>query len=212
MMYSLHIHHLIHLLVVGHLGTTFAWISVMCLIVHIFIYTAIKKLRTPSAQILLALTCALCPAQFLYAMGFIHSSSHSICVFIATCLHYLYLVAAFWMNVLHFDLCRICFKRSFLQKVSSSAREASRAKFRFKLYSYYAWGIPIVLVSAGHLSDYLTPLKDYSPQYARHFCWINSKAGLATFFALPMGALLLGTKMMEKGLTKELRKNYKSLI
>ena len=54
------------------------------------------------------------------------------------------LVAAFWLNVLHLDLCRVCFKRSILKKVSSNAREAKRAKFRFKLYSCYAWGIPIL--------------------------------------------------------------------
>lgn len=175
----------------GIVGRTFAWISVICLSVHIFIYTAIKKLRTPSAQNLLALTCALCPGQFLFALGLTYQTSHSLCVLIATCLHYLYLVASFWMNVLHFDLCRVCFKRSVLKKVSSSAREATRAKFRFKLYSYYAWGFPILLVSGGHLSDYLQPLKDYSPEYAKNFCWINSQAGLAMFFALPMATLLL---------------------
>ena len=60
----------------------------------------------------------------------------------------------------------------------NSAREARRAKFRFKLYSGYAWGIPILVVSGGHLSDYLDPLRDYSPDYATNYCWINSKAKL----------------------------------
>ena len=129
----------------GPVGGVFTWISVICLTVHIFIYTAIRKLRTPAAQNLLALTCALWPAQFLNALGLSYTTSKSICIFTATCLHYFYLVAAFWMNVLHFDLCRVCFKRSVLKKVSSSAREAKRAKFRFKLYSYYAWGFPILL-------------------------------------------------------------------
>ena len=59
-----------------------------------------------------------------------------------------------------------------------SAREARRAKFHFKLYSGYAWGIPILVVSGGHLSGYLDPLKDYSPDYATNYCWINSKAQL----------------------------------
>ena len=48
----------------GPVGGTFSIISVICLIFHILIYTAFKKLRTPAAQNLLALTCALCPAQF----------------------------------------------------------------------------------------------------------------------------------------------------
>ena len=49
----------------GVLGSTLIWISVICLGVHIFIYTALKKLRNAPAQILLALACALCPAQII---------------------------------------------------------------------------------------------------------------------------------------------------
>lgn len=148
------------------------------MVVHIFIFTAIEKLRNPPAQNLLALTCSLCPAQLFVIVGLRYEASHSICVFIATCLHYLFLASAFWMNVLHFDLCRVCFKRSALNKVSSSAREASRAKLRFKLYSYYAWGVPVLIVCGGHLCEYFEPLRDYSPDYAaRTFCWINSQTG-----------------------------------
>ena len=47
------------------------------------------------------------------------------------------------------------------------------------------------MVSGGHLSGYLDPLKDYSPDYATNYCWINSKAGIAMFFALPLATLLV---------------------
>jgi G protein-coupled receptor Mth (Methuselah protein) len=102
----------------GVLASTLLWISVIFLAVHIFVHTALQKLRNPPAQNLLALTCALCAAQFLTAAGLTYTTSHSICIFIATCLHYFYLVASFWMNVLHFDLCRVTFKRTILNKVS----------------------------------------------------------------------------------------------
>ena len=52
-------------LILGVLGSTLIWISVICLGVHISIYTALKKLRNAPAQILLALACALCPAQII---------------------------------------------------------------------------------------------------------------------------------------------------
>ena len=51
--------------ILGVLGSTLIWISVICLGVHISIYTALKKLRNAPAQILLALACALCPAQII---------------------------------------------------------------------------------------------------------------------------------------------------
>ena len=72
--------------------------------------------------------------------------------------------------------------------VSTNTREWARAKFRFKIYSYYAWCVPILVVTAGHLSCYFGPLQDYCPDYARHYCWINRKSGLALFFALPLAA------------------------
>eukprot|EP00093_Oithona_nana_P013288 13288.XXX_936882_940044_1 [CDS] Oithona nana genome sequencing. len=175
----------------GAVGSTVLYASVICLSIHIFIYTAIKKLRKPPAQNLLALTCALCPGQLLLVLALSNNTSHSICIATATFLHYFFLVAAFWMNVLHFDLCRVCFKRCFLNKVSSTAREASRAKFRFKLYSYYAWGIPILLVTSGHVSGNFQALDNYNPHYATNYCWINGKNGLAMYLALPMATLLL---------------------
>ena len=101
----------------GAIGSTLLYASVICLSIHIFIFTAIKKLRKPPAQNLLALTCALCPGQLLLVLALSNNTSHSICIASATFLHYFFLVAAFWMNVLHFDLCRVCFKRCFLNKV-----------------------------------------------------------------------------------------------
>ena len=95
----------------GAIGSTLLYASVICLSIHIFIFTAIKKLRKPPAQNLLALTCALCPGQLLLVLALSNNTSHSICIATATFLHYFFLVAAFWMNVLHFDLCRVCFKR-----------------------------------------------------------------------------------------------------
>ena len=160
--------HIVYISFSGALGSTLIWISVICLSIHISVYTALKKLRNPPAQNLLALTCALCPAQVMTAVGLTFNTSHrygfnwtvliitffghthfdkemilhyyfsvnqifitknmthvlkenfllnsSICIFFATCLHYFFLVSALWVNVLHFDLCRLCFKRSLLHK------------------------------------------------------------------------------------------------
>ena len=47
------------------------------------------------------------------------------------------------------------------------------------------------MVSGGILSDYLEELKDYRPEYATNYCWINSKPGIAMFFALPLATLLV---------------------
>ena len=35
--------------------------------------------------------------------------------------------------------------------------------FRFKLYSYYAWGFPAVIVSCAHVADQISTFENYKP-------------------------------------------------
>ena len=75
------------------------------------------------------------------------------------------------------------------------------------MYSYYSWGLPLALVVLAHLLDHmerwvmflstasssssLAILADYKPSYGSSLCWFNNKKGLAVFFALPLGAVVL---------------------
>ena len=71
-----------------------------------------------------------------------YSRSHSICVFIATFMHYFFLVAAFWMNVMSFDVAR-AFASS--AGIVEAGHKDVAAKRRFKYYMAYAWGIPVLI-------------------------------------------------------------------
>jgi len=76
---------------------------------------------------------------------------------------------------------------------------------RFKLYCYYSWGLPLLLVVLAHMLDQIESLeflREYRPSYATNICWFNNKKvlkilsayyaqGLAVFFALPLGAVVL---------------------
>ena len=62
---------------------------------------------------------------------------------------------------------------------------------RFKIYSIYAWVIPMLIVTCGHVVDHVDLLKEYKPSYASTICWLNNRAGLALFFVLPFAALFL---------------------
>ena len=49
-------------------------------------------------------------------------------------------------------------------------------------------------VSLAHLVDNLPKsvgMELYRPVYASTICWINNRAGLALFFSVPIGALIL---------------------
>ena len=151
---------------------------------HILIYSSLKKLRqSHPARNLLCLVCSLFVGQILFFFGFDIQYSHTICLFVSIGSHYFLLVSFFSMNVISFDICRTFV--SFLPTSSS--------KKRLKLYSYYTWGIPLIIVLLANLIDRFpmpTFLKSYKPDYAEKVCWINKKNASFLFFMLPIGSLL----------------------
>ena len=166
------------------LSTILTTVSLIFLFLHIVIYSSLKKLRNQPSQNLLSLVCSLFVGQFLFFYGFDFQDSHTICSFVATTSHYFILVSFFCMNVMSYDICR-----TFLSYLPFHA-----SKIRFKIYSYYAWGTPLVIVVAANLVDNLdifSFLESYKPMYATKICWLNNKLGSALFFVLPVGALLL---------------------
>ena len=131
-------------------------------------------------------------------------SSRSICIFIATTLHYFQLVVAFWFNVMSFDVCKAFINLVEQRSGADKSKKAPQVgatdtkKKTFKIYSCYAWGFPFVVVAASHVADQLSVLEDYRPAYAghvdqpgNHMCWFNNKMGYGMFFALPVATLML---------------------
>ncbi|XP_071747387.1 uncharacterized protein [Lepeophtheirus salmonis] len=157
-------------------------LSLISLSTHIFIHTALKKLRNLFVQNILGLSCALFIYQFIMITGLTYNDSHSICMFIATMLHYFQLVAYSWLDIICYDL-----YRTLLVKDLTNLKTVE-GKRRFKLYSYYAWGVPGIIVSLGILLDQIQALEEYHPYYAKgDLCWINTRNGLLLFFVIPLG-------------------------
>ena len=83
--------------------------SLFCLLLHMFLYCWLKKLRNEPSQILLSLVIALFFGQLLFFFGVNFTKSKTICIFIASVTHYSFLVAFFCINVMAFDFCRTFF-------------------------------------------------------------------------------------------------------
>ena len=95
------------------------------------------------AKNLLSLVCSLFVGQLLFCYGFDLRVSHTICVFVAVASHYFLLVCFFCMNVISYDVAR-----TFL-----AALPPANTRRRFKLYSYYSWGVPALIVIAANIVD-----------------------------------------------------------
>ncbi len=65
------------------------------------------------------------------------------------------------------------------------------SKKLFTYYSIYAWGVPVVILSFAAAADFTSIAPEYAPHYGHELCWFNNRKGLALFFVLPVGALIL---------------------
>ena len=113
-------------------STVFISISLICLFLHIVIYSTLKKLRQSlQSKNLLSLVCSMFFGQSLFLFGFDFTRSKTICVFISVASHYFLLVSFFCMNVISFDVCH-----TFINVLPVNS-----IKKRFKIYLYYSWAL-----------------------------------------------------------------------
>ena len=165
-------------------STVFISISLICLFLHIVIYSTLKKLRQSlQSKNLLSLVCSMFFGQSLFLFGFDFTRSKTICVFISVASHYFLLVSFFCMNVISFDVCH-----TFINVLPVNS-----IKKRFKIYLYYSWATPAIIVAVANLVDRFPThvLRDFCPDYATQVCWINNPMALLLFFILPISALVL---------------------
>ena len=165
----------------SYLSAVCSAISLTCLAIHIVVYSMLKRLRNVPGKNLLSLAVSLFIAQLLFLLGVNSTRVGVICVATSLAIHYFFLAAFFWMNVMAFDVYR----------TFTSHRHSIRKNRTFLYYSLYGWLTPFVIVVSALIVNYTTFLEEYAPQYGRRWCWINNKKGLSLFFALPVGSLLL---------------------
>ncbi|GFO22202.1 hypothetical protein PoB_004870700 [Plakobranchus ocellatus] len=118
-------------------------VSLVALSIVMLTYILFPRLRNLPGINTMNLTFALLVAEAMFSEG-IDSQIPWLCTAIAVCLHYLFLAAHFWMNVMSFDV-----YRTFVSDVSSSLplnRMRDKRKY-VPLYSLYAWGTPFLIVA-----------------------------------------------------------------
>lgn len=163
-------------------------ISLVGLGLHIIIYMLVPRHRNLPGKNLFCLSCCLFLAYLLFLTGMRATEHRGLCVFISSALHFFWLAAFCWMNVMSVDVCR-----TFSSQVHRGDPAGNRT---FVLYSLYAWSVPAMVVALSLVFDFMDILPDYRPRYATDLCWINSRYGLALFFLLPQGAIVLENTLL----------------
>lgn len=176
-----------------YLSDTCLIVSLICLILHITIYTILPKLRNLPGKNLLSLSCALFVGQLLFLAGIRAKEEikQELCVIVGVLIHWSYLSAFFWMNVMGFDVSRTFAGSQVRHRMQGNSQQST-----FYLYCLYAFGLPTLFVGFGLTLDLTHFMNDYAPHYGAHICWICNKKGLGLLFVLPILLLLVANLIL----------------
>nr|QPB73588.1 GPCR4 [Penaeus japonicus] len=99
------------------------------------------------------------------------------CKIMASLTHVSFLAAFFWLNVMCFDIWWT------LKSMRPVAESGERSRFRFKMYSLYSWGCPLLIAVASFIVQELP--EDFGvikPDFGNTKCWFDNNKSLWAYF------------------------------
>ncbi|XP_014775026.1 G-protein coupled receptor Mth [Octopus bimaculoides] len=158
--------------------------SIPALFITIIVYFCIPDLLTLPGKLLISLLVSLFTAELLLLIS-PQVTSSSLCSTIAIMMHYFFLAAFFWMNVMSFDA---WYTFSGFTPLRSTEKDTKRLVY----YSLYAWICPLIIVTVSLIFQYAPGNHGLSPEYGKgFFCWITNIKSRLWLFAAPVIIILL---------------------
>jgi len=166
-------------------------VSLLALAFQFAIYMAFPVLRNTPGRCIVSLVVSLFVGQSLFLLVKTGSYvSRWFCFGQAALMHFAFMAAFLWMNVVAMDVYRT-FSAGPVD-VASSSSLSSGARRRFAEYSAYAWTTAAVLVGVGVTLDLADVGTTYRPHYGRHeVCWFGSRGSLLVLFGVPVAVVLV---------------------
>ncbi|KAL1138000.1 hypothetical protein AAG570_009695 [Ranatra chinensis] len=173
----------------GYLTVGCLVVSITCLLLHNVVFYSLPNLQNLPSRILKSLCWSLVIAQSLFLTGVtpVISVPIAACKAVAVTLHFFFLSAFFWMNVMSVDVWTTFSRLSLRGSTTHTLRN----------YSIYAWGGPFLISGVALVAD----LTDYVPEIVRPLfggfpgvCWFANRIALGLFLYMPI-CLLLGVNM-----------------
>ena len=157
-------------------------ISIIALAIHAIVYLILPSLHNVPGKNLLCLVFSLLGANLVFLTAINETENQTVCAVIGIFLHYAFLAAFFWMNVMSYDIWR-----TFAKKSMQSHDGRSR---RFNYYALYAWISPGIIIIISQILDNVKSLAGFRPRYGFGVCWITNRPALFVLFGLPVAVLL----------------------
>ncbi|XP_059052162.1 G-protein coupled receptor Mth2-like [Achroia grisella] len=165
-------------------------LSVPFLLVTFIVYAFIPELRNLHGLCLMAYCAGLIVAYIFLAYLKVQSGQMNIamtgCVVSAFIVYYAFQSSFFWLNVMCFDIWRTF---SGYRGSSTSKRRETR---RFTMYSFYAWGIPLLLTAVTASMQYANlPPGVIKPGFGDKRCWFDNWLSELLYFFAPVLVLVV---------------------
>ncbi len=181
-------------------------LSIVALTIHLVVYLILPQLWNPPGKNLMSLVVALLSAQLLFLVGTGNGAAvYGACVTIAIIVHFCFLAAFFWMNVMSFDIWCTFSSTNTVVSVHQHGK-------KFVIYSIYGWGVPTLILLISIIVNYsLGEDSMYRPGYGEGLgCWISYRYALLLFFGLPLLVVIISNCIMYTLTLLELQKISKT--
>ncbi|EDV91836.1 GH24384 [Drosophila grimshawi] len=109
------------------------------------------------------------------------------CFLLAIGMQFFFLSAFFWLNTMCFNIWWT------FRDFRPSSLERNQESLRLRLYSAYAWGVPLLICAIAACVDQLpeTETSLLRPGFGEVFCWFNNRSlAIFAYFYGPIGLLL----------------------
>ncbi|XP_068203869.1 G-protein coupled receptor Mth2-like isoform X2 [Palaemon carinicauda] len=108
------------------------------------------------------------------------------CKFMASVMQFSFLAAFFWLNVMCFDIWWT------LRSMRLGPEPSEQTKVRFRLYSLYSWGLPLVITAITAIIDSLPEdINVIRADFGKNTCWFDSHGGDKAIFLYFYGIILV---------------------
>ncbi|XP_064094470.1 G-protein coupled receptor Mth2-like [Macrobrachium nipponense] len=162
-------------------------ISAIFLFATFVVYCLVEELRDLLGRCLMCNILALFIAQVSTVVVQMGTSvlSMSACIFKAVMMHFWYLSAFLWLNVICFNV--------FLTIWKKNDTSYGRTCRWFACYSAYAWGVAIFITSITLARDFVEGFQHSmipKPNFGMARCWFSEDSALILFFYGPISVIL----------------------
>ncbi|XP_067637536.1 probable G-protein coupled receptor Mth-like 1 [Eurosta solidaginis] len=107
------------------------------------------------------------------------------CLLLASTMHFFFLSAFFWLNTMCFNIWWT------FRDFRPSSLERNQELLRLRLYSAYAWGVPLLISVIAFTVDNLPETQLLRPGFGVRSCWFSGEhLSIFAYFYGPLGLLL----------------------